>query len=247
MTWYEILIERQPSKKRWIDRYYRFLKTFGKDKKTSKWDAKHHILPKGKTMFPEYSDLKSHRWNSIILTEHGHYLAHWMLSKILGGGMWVTFHNKMCRHPNGEHRTGRLYSESRKYFIEAQSQSTKDKVAVHHEIDSKSWRMVSKPEVGMFLEQGWSIGNGKKGKPKTKSMKWYRHPDTNESYRGNSPPEGFVRGRSKKGKFNGFGTINDEMDTIHNKGRIGINNGSTNKYIDRDADLPNGWEKGWIK
>jgi len=40
---------------------------------------KHHILPKCKSMFPEYSNLKEHPWNSVLLTPREHYICHMLL------------------------------------------------------------------------------------------------------------------------------------------------------------------------
>jgi hypothetical protein len=43
---------------------------------------RHHILPKAKSLFPEYSDLNMFHWNSIFLTYRQHYVAHLLLSKV---------------------------------------------------------------------------------------------------------------------------------------------------------------------
>jgi len=42
----------------------------------------HHILPKAKTLFPEYINLVTHNWNGIYLTAKQHIIAHIILSKI---------------------------------------------------------------------------------------------------------------------------------------------------------------------
>lgn len=43
--------------------------------------VKHHILPKHKKMFPEFSSLSSFTWNRAILTPREHIIAHFMLYK----------------------------------------------------------------------------------------------------------------------------------------------------------------------
>ena len=43
---------------------------------------KHHIIPKEKSLFPEYSSFKKYPWNLILLTEHQHVIAHLILSKV---------------------------------------------------------------------------------------------------------------------------------------------------------------------
>jgi hypothetical protein len=45
----------------------------------------HHILPKGKLMFPEYRSLKENPWNGVYLTLREHYLCHLLLTKMTIG------------------------------------------------------------------------------------------------------------------------------------------------------------------
>lgn len=45
----------------------------------------HHICPKASDLFPEYTNLSLHEWNSIQLTTREHIIAHVMLWKIFGG------------------------------------------------------------------------------------------------------------------------------------------------------------------
>lgn len=49
----------------------------------------HHILPKSKSFWPEYSNLRTYKWNKIKLTPRQHIIAHHILAKSLGGSMWV--------------------------------------------------------------------------------------------------------------------------------------------------------------
>lgn len=39
----------------------------------------HHILPKSKNLFPEYSNLRENPWNGVHLTYSNHYIAHSLL------------------------------------------------------------------------------------------------------------------------------------------------------------------------
>lgn len=41
--------------------------------------AKHHILPKADSCFPEYTSLKQNPWNCAILNHQHHYQAHYLL------------------------------------------------------------------------------------------------------------------------------------------------------------------------
>ena len=65
-------------------------------------------------------------------------------------------------------------------------------------------------DLSTFLISGCKIGSISKGKKKTYQMAWFKHPETNESWRGNptDAPKGFVRGRARKGKFQGFDMVN---------------------------------------
>ena len=40
----------------------------------------HHILPK--CLFPEFSSLKSNKWNGVLLTPKEHFICHWLLTKM---------------------------------------------------------------------------------------------------------------------------------------------------------------------
>jgi hypothetical protein len=71
----------------WINRYVKFLSIFKLDKSIKNETQKHHILPK--SIFLEYSDLNTHKWNCCILSHRAHIIAHYMLAKALGGNMWA--------------------------------------------------------------------------------------------------------------------------------------------------------------
>ena len=51
----------------------------------------HHICPKDKNLFPEYTKIKEHPWNNANLTARQHYDAHHMLWKAYGKGMTKAF------------------------------------------------------------------------------------------------------------------------------------------------------------
>lgn len=42
---------------------------------------KHHILPKGKTWFPQYSNLDVYTWNAAYISAYDHVMAHYYLAK----------------------------------------------------------------------------------------------------------------------------------------------------------------------
>lgn len=77
-------LERFEINERQAERYLRFLEYCSRSNLGEKIEfaEKHHILPKGKHLFPEFANLRIHAWNSIILTPRQHYIAHWILSRI---------------------------------------------------------------------------------------------------------------------------------------------------------------------
>ncbi len=46
---------------------------------------RHHILPKGKYLFPQFKSLKEHPWNGVYLTLREHYICHLLLTKMTTG------------------------------------------------------------------------------------------------------------------------------------------------------------------
>lgn len=60
---------------------------------------KHHILPKADSLWPEYKNFTKHPWNMARLTTKQHTIAHWMLARALGGGMWLAY-NYLKRKPD---------------------------------------------------------------------------------------------------------------------------------------------------
>jgi len=53
-----------------------------KNKNSTEYMELHHILPKAKTLFPEYINLILYNWNGVYLTTKQHIIAHIILSKI---------------------------------------------------------------------------------------------------------------------------------------------------------------------
>lgn len=60
------------------------------NRKKEKYYESHHILPK--SLSPEYSDLRKHKWNKVVLTPKEHFICHLLLTKMVTG----KFKSKMC-------------------------------------------------------------------------------------------------------------------------------------------------------
>lgn len=77
------LLQSKPHNPHYLNRYYRFIMLCCKKNQctVSMYTEKHHILPKAKDMFPEYSSLQKYSWNCAVLTFRQHLLAHYMLMR----------------------------------------------------------------------------------------------------------------------------------------------------------------------
>lgn len=64
-------------------RWYRSIveNSVERNKNISSYTENHHILPK--SIFPEFGNLRNHKWNRSKLTFREHFLAHWLLSKCM--------------------------------------------------------------------------------------------------------------------------------------------------------------------
>ena len=91
---------------RWLLRYINFIDRFNFEN-----GHKHHILPQ--SLFPEFKDLKKHKFNCKILSFRAHFIAHYILSKAIGGKMLFAF-NRMCNTKEKLKINSILYSEFKK-------------------------------------------------------------------------------------------------------------------------------------
>lgn len=79
---------------RWLKRYLRFIEIFSLEDEIAKESHNHHILPR--SIYPEYSNLKTNVWNKAVLKTRAHLIAHYILAKALGGNMWFAYNNMNC-------------------------------------------------------------------------------------------------------------------------------------------------------
>lgn len=78
----------------YANRYLKFIKyCAAKNKECLDFSfyENHHILPKAKSMFPEFANLKRNPWNSVKLSPRQHFIAHWILWKACGKFMAYAF------------------------------------------------------------------------------------------------------------------------------------------------------------
>lgn len=80
----ETILKSREGNLHFINRYIKFI--IACNGTAAEYIERHHICPKA--FFPEYADLRSHKWNCAKLTARQHFIAHWMLAKAYGGAMW---------------------------------------------------------------------------------------------------------------------------------------------------------------
>lgn len=78
------ILQSIPHNPHYLKRYYNFIvkcndKNINLEKDS--YVEKHHICPRAKDLFPEYSSLRINKWNSVKLTSRQHFIAHWILWK----------------------------------------------------------------------------------------------------------------------------------------------------------------------
>lgn len=81
------LLKSKPHISHYLNRYINFIencKIKNKNAPSGHYFENHHILPKAEGWFPEYSNLRKYRWNSVKLTPRQHLIAHMILWKAYG-------------------------------------------------------------------------------------------------------------------------------------------------------------------
>lgn len=117
----------------YLKRYIKFISLCTEANKSladTVYTEKHHIIPRAKAFWPEYASLSKHKWNSATLTARQHIIAHWMLAKALGGGMWIALWS-MVNGKGAHYRPDmkfntRLVASSREAHAAVQSDKMKE-------------------------------------------------------------------------------------------------------------------------
>lgn len=113
-----------------IDLYLDLINSNLSNTKISGQTENHHILPK--SIFPEFSDLRKYKWNSVHLKYQDHFMAHYYLSftgdyKMLAGLRAMAQMNS-DRYENPE-LIASLYAEKKEECILNQSKHMKEKLS----------------------------------------------------------------------------------------------------------------------
>ena len=77
------ILSSKPHNVHYLKRYVKFINLCETKNKTlsDTYTEKHHICPRSKSLFPEFSNLTKNKWNKIILTAKQHFVAHHLLWK----------------------------------------------------------------------------------------------------------------------------------------------------------------------
>lgn len=90
------ILASKPHNEHYLKRYLRFIEACriinSQLNHLELYLEEHHICPKSNDLFPEYLDLKKYHWNSILLTDKQHIIAHVILMKAYGGLQTVALH-----------------------------------------------------------------------------------------------------------------------------------------------------------
>lgn len=122
MSIYEIL-STKPHNKHYLNRYIKFIES-RKQNSNEKVEL-HHICPRAKDLFPDYSSFTKNPWNKIQLTLKEHFIAHLLLYKCFGKSQAKAFH-LMCNRTNS--KTSKMYQKVRSFQIECFKQSNEQRI-----------------------------------------------------------------------------------------------------------------------
>lgn len=117
MDIYTILASK-PHNSYFLNHYYRFILSCNqanslKTKEELGYTEKHHICPKAKDLFPEYTSLTKNPWNKAILMAEQHFIAHKLLWKAYGGSQSQAFNRMRTSKQNDGIITEKEYAKLR--------------------------------------------------------------------------------------------------------------------------------------
>lgn len=211
----------------YLSRYLKFIST-RKNVKIKYKTHLHHILPKAKDFFPQYKDLKEHKWNGIYLTTREHFIAHLLLHKSFpGSSQTIAFYN--MSNVAGK-RNSKAYAEARSTHIKSL-----EKLHSSPERNAKIgnfWRGRKRPTVSEKLT-GHTVSKETREKLRVANI-------------GKSVSEETRRKISQASKGKTLGPCSDERKKNISKSRKGFrpfNNGTEVKLFRGEA--PFGWMPGY--
>lgn len=110
-----IILQSKPHNPHYLNRYWKFIKSFENQPYVKTITEKHHICPRAKDLFPEYYSFTINPWNKINLTKRQHFIAHWLLCKTYGGSQVFAFW-AMCNNQSPSDSRKRGYKVSSRTY-----------------------------------------------------------------------------------------------------------------------------------
>lgn len=116
------ILSSKPHNQHYLIRYFKFIRSCDHQIYIKGITENHHICPKSKDLFPEYSSLKNHTWNSIHLSTRQHFISHALLAKAYGGcqiyAYWAMCH-KMSNAGNRDYKiNSHMFEHIKKIYKE---------------------------------------------------------------------------------------------------------------------------------
>lgn len=202
----------------------------------------HHILPR--SIYPEFVNLKAHKWNGVLLTAREHFICHKLLvrmastdvrkAKMLQAVMYlITSNNDKITITSREYEWYRTRSAIA-HSVLITGKYTKEKASSY----GKKW--YSNLTTGQSMQylpsempDGWTIGRAafKKENNSVTGTKWYHDPATGDNgmFKDGKAPVSWIKGRGG----------------IKSKGKASYYNlttGETKRFL--PGQEPNGWLSG---
>ena len=198
---------------------------------------RHHILPKGKYMFPEFKSLKMNKWNGVDLTLREHFLCHLLLTKMTTGVAKRSCIYGLMRFSTGIDKcNGRKYESARRLF----SETRKGDPNPHKGMPGRSWSEEEKAKHSFLMKKVMSdtgirqkCSKAKKGKPGNKHTEEFKI-RMSVIQKNLSPEQRARKSESKKGEKNGC------------YGRQWITDGTVSKLVPKSDPLPVSWWLGRV-
>ena len=133
--WLFDILNTIPNNTHYLNRYIRFIYYCVNYNKCNFGYELHHICPKSKNMFPEYTDLKINPWNGVELSLRQHFIAHHILWKAYGGDMTIAFKgmNNFGRYEN------KLNSKTYQLLVGQGRRTQSRKMKIYYE--NNPWRI----------------------------------------------------------------------------------------------------------
>ena len=196
---------------------------------------RHHILPKGKYLFPEFKSLKLYKWNGVSLTHKEHFICHLLLTKMTTGKARSSCVYGLMRFSTGLDKcNSRQYEKARTLF----SSTRKGDPNPHKGLPGRIWTDEAKVEHSKLMKkvmQDEDIRHkcsvAKKGKPGNKHTEEFKL-RMSEIQRNLSPEQLARKSESKKGSKNGC------------FGKQWITDGVTSRLHPKDQPMPVGFSAG---